>query len=323
MLFQIYRQSCAGALVVFIFCLPSTSLFADTHEFGGSAEKLVAIFPKAKKFVQRAPMLTPDKIASIEKTFGSELRSADQKPVFYITISAEKKPLGVVLFTGVEGPRGLIKGAVGLNMKGEVVKVVVYEHQETAAIAAAEFLDQFVGLGIGAAFKVGEDIDAVAGYTDASDAVALIPKKTLIMSYSLFSKNRLGPKPAPEPELPEEDIPEVDDLKALMALMIDDYFLVVDYFDEKESRENAIGAAKRLVKYGKIISDFEPPKNPDQTEEYVYLQDTFSEKLLQFAEALEKDGTSPETREQWDAIVTLVNQAHLRFSEEEIDLDAY
>ncbi len=118
-------------------------------------------------------------------------------------------------------------------------------------------------------------------------------------------------------------MPEAEDLKALMALMIDDYFVIVDYFDEKESKAKAIEAAKRLAKYAKGISNFEPPKNADQTEEYTYLQDTFSENLLKFAEALETEGISDETREQWDAIVTVVNQAHLRFSEEEIDLDTY
>lgn len=118
-------------------------------------------------------------------------------------------------------------------------------------------------------------------------------------------------------------MPEVEDLKALMMLMIDDYFVVVDYFDDKESKAKAIQAAKRLARYAKGISDFEPPKNSDQTEEYVYLQDKFSETLLKFAEALEMEGISDETREQWDAIVELINQAHLRFSEEEIDLDTY
>ena len=165
-------------------------------------------------------------------------------------------------------------------------------------------------------------------------------EKTLIMSYALYRKqepksseahhhddrDRVTSKDtekAPEPDIPEEELPEAEDLKALMALMIDDYFVVVDYFDEKESKEKAIQAARRLAKYGKSISDFEPPKNADQTEEYVYLQDRFSETLLKFAEALEKEGISDATREQWDTIVTLVDQAHLRFSQEEIDLDTY
>ena len=289
------------------------------------AQRLAAISPKAKKFVQKSTVLTPDKIASIEKDIGDKLRTADLKPIFYIPINDTNKPIGLILFVDVEGPSGIIEGAVALNMRGKVVKVEIYEHKESEAIASEKFLKQFVGMSIDSAFKVAEDIEAAGGHEDASNAVALLPKKTLVMSYALFHKqeSKPGPEEIPEPDTPEEEMPEVEDLKALMMLMIDDYFVVVDYFDEKESKQKAIEAAKRLAKYAKVISNFEPPKNADQTEEYVYLQGKFSETLLKFAEALEKEGISEETRKQWDAIVELINQAHLRFSEEEIDLDTY
>ena len=116
---------------------------------------------------------------------------------------------------------------------------------------------------------------------------------------------------------------DVEDLKALMALMIEDYYEVVDYFDSGEGKESAVAAAKQLAAYAKLISNFEPPKNAAQTDEYVFLQNRFIESLTQFADALEREGISDATRAQWDAIVELVNQSHLRFSEEEIDLDAY
>ncbi len=339
MFFQIYRQFRDGILLGLVFFILSTPLLADLHEKEGSEQRLMDIFPEAKKFVQRDVMLTADKMASIEKELGAKLRTEDQQPIFYIPIR-EKKPMGLVLFVGAKGPNGIIEGAVGLDMRGKVVKVEIYEHKESDAIAADGFLNQFIGMGIDNAFKVGEDVVAAEGHEDASNAVALIAKKTLIMSYALYRKQELessearphddrdrvtseDTEKAPEPDMPEEELPEAEDLKALMALMIDDYFVVVDYFDEKESKEKAIQAARRLAKYAKSISDFEPPKNADQTEEYVYLQDRFSETLLKFAEALEKEGISDATREQWDTIVTLVDQAHLRFSQEEIDLDTY
>lgn len=324
MFFQICRQSRDGILLGLVCFILSTPLLADVHEKEGSEQKLMAIFPEAKKFVQRKVVLTTDKIASIEEKLGAKLRTEDQQPIFYIPIR-EKKPMGLVLFVGVEGPSGIIKGAVGLNMTGKVVKVEIYEHKESNAIAEEEFLQQFIGMGIDDALKVAEDIEAPEEYEDASNTVALIPKKTLVMSYALFLKQKpkSDAEKAPAPDIPDDEMPEAEDLKTLMALMIDDYFVVVDYFDEKETKTKAIEAAKRLAKYAKGISNFEPPKNADQTEEYVYLQDEFSENLLKFAEALQTEGISDETRKQWDAVVTLVNQAHLRFSEEEIDLDTY
>ncbi len=325
MSFQIYHRLRAGIVGVLIFFLLSALLFSDTHEAELPNQRLMVIFPEAKKFVLRNPILTADQIAVIEKELGAKLLAADQKPVFYIPINAKKKPMGLVLFANAEGPGGTIEGAVGLDMAGKVVKVEIYEHQESNAIVSPEFLGQFIGMGVDDTFKVGVDVDTINGHEDAANAVALMPKKTLAMSYALFSNKEPEPETekAPGPDLPAEDIPEVEDLKALMMLMIDDYFVVVDYFDDKESKTKAIAAAKRLARYGKSISNFEPPKNADQTEEYVYLQDKFSETLLKFAEALETEGVSDETRKQWDAIVELINQAHLRFSEEEIDLDTY
>ena len=325
MCFQIYCWFRISILLALIFLVISVPLLGNADETELPNQKLMAIFPKARTFVLRSPILTPNQIAAIEKELGAKLLAEDQKPVFYIPISDRKKPMGLVLFTNAEGSAGVIKGVVGLDMRGKVVKVEVYEHKESNAIADEEFLKQFVSMGIDAAFRVGVDVEAAEGYEDDSNAVALMPKKTLVMSYALFLKGKpqSEAEKTPESDIIEEDIPEVDDLKALMALMIDDYFVIVDYFDEKESKTKAVEAAKRLARYTKSISNFEPPKNAGQTEEYTYLQDKFSESLLKFAESVEKEGISEETRKQWDAIGTLIDQAHLRFSEEEIDLDTY
>ena len=330
MFFRIYCYRRVSVLLTLVFLMVSAPLFSNAQDAEFPARRLAAIFPKAKKFVQKTAVLTPDKIASIEKEIGDKLRMVDLKPIFYIPINDANKPIGLVLFVDVEGPSGVIDGAVGLNMQGKVVKVAIYDHEEMDEIAGGAFLKQFIGMSIDDAFKVGEDVEAAGGHEDASNAVALLPKKALVMSYALFLKRKpkLDTEKTPGPDTPkdmpeEEEMPEVEDLKSLMALMIDDYFVVVDYFDDKVDKTKAVEAAKRLARYAKGITSFEPPKNADQTEEYVYLQDKFSETLLKFAEVLEKESVSEETRKQWGAIVELVNQAHLRFSEEEIDLDTY
>ena len=325
MIFQIYRPSRAGMLLVLTSLMVITPLLSDAHETEWPGKKLEAIFPKAKKFIQRSATLTKDKIASIEKELGAKLRKEDQKPVFYIPISDQKKPLGLVLFVDVQGPRGVIDGAVGLNMKGKIVKVAVYEHKESDAIASEKFLKQFVDKGIDDALTVGKDIEAIKGYEEASKAVALIPKKTLVMSYALFLKRKpkTDVEQTPQPEEPPEEIPEVEDLKELMILMVDEYFVVVDYFEKGEGKAEAVTAAKKLAAYARAISDFEPPKNADQKEEYVEMQDKFSKTLTEFAKELDKHGISDETRKQWDQIDALIKQAHIRFSEKEIDLEAY
>ena len=325
MLSKYYTQTRIGMMLLFVSMMMFAPLLSEAHETEYPSKKLDAIFPEAKKFVQRSVVLTKDKITSIEKELGSKLRKEDLKPVFYIAISSEKKPLGLVLFVDVQGPSGVIDGAVGLNMKGKVIKVEVYEHKESDAIASEKFLKQFIKKGIEDKFEIGKDITAVKGQEEASKAVTLMPRKTLIISYALFLKRKTkqdeDTKSKPE-ETPEE-LPEVEDLRELMTLMVDDYYVIVDYFDEDEGKIDAVAAAKRLAQYAKLITDFEPPKNADKTEEYVQVQEKFSKTLTEFANALDKNGITDETRKKWDEIVTFVNQAHIRFTEDGIDLDAY
>ena len=198
MFFQIYRQSRIGILLALVFLILSTPLFSSARDTELSGQKLAAIFPGAKKFVQRDATLTPEQIAAIEKELGTELQSEDLKPIFYILLDGKNEPMGLVLCNNTEGPNGIIEGAVGLDIAGKVVKVVVYEHKESSAIAEEAFLKQFVGMGIDDTFKVGVDVDAIDRHEAAAGAVALLPKKTLLMSYALFLKQKS--KPGPEEE---------------------------------------------------------------------------------------------------------------------------
>jgi len=325
MLFQKMRPTQNWILLVILSAMIITPIYVNAHETEYPGEKLDAIFPKAKKFVQRSVSLTKEKIASIEKELGAKLLKEDLKPIFYIPISHDKKPLGLVLFVDAKGPHGTIEGSVGLNMKGKVVKVSVYEHKETDAIASDKFLKQFIDKGIDDAFKVGEDIEAVKDHEDASVAVALLPKKTLVMSYALFLKRKpkSDEEKKPQPKESDVELPEVEDLKELMNLMIDDYFVILDYFEKGEGQAEAVTSAKKLAAYTKLIADFEPPKNADKSEEYTELQEKFSKSMIDFAAAIGKNGITDETRKQWEEIEKMVNQSHIRFKGEEIDLESY
>ena len=149
----------------------------------------------------------------------------------------------------------------------------------------------------------------------------MMPKKTLVMSYALFLKRK--PKPDVEKEPHPEELPEVEDLKELMNLMVEDYFVIVDYFDKGEGKAEAVDAAKKLALYTKLISKFEPPKNADRNEEYTELQEKFRKSLIDFANTLNQNGITDDTRKQWNEIDVLINQSHIRFKGEVIDLETY
>jgi hypothetical protein len=285
------------------------------------SEKLAAIFPNAKNFVEKKSDLTPEKVTSIEAEIETNLRPEDLKPTFYIAVNENKKPIGLALFVAVEGPNGVINGGVGLDMTGKVVKVDVHKHSEAAGIADDKFLRQFIGKGIADKFGVGEDIEPLAGEEAAAQAIALMPKKMLAISYALFLK-----RPA-ETEADALEMIEPEDLKEVMAMLKDEYDLIRAYFqngaksEENQDKTAAVQAAKRLAKHAELIADFEPPKNPNNTEEYTYFREQFHDAIHEFAQTLEVEGVSEKTQKQWQEIIDVVNKAHLRFSVEEIDLD--
>jgi hypothetical protein len=281
------------------------------------SEKLAAIFPNAKNFVEKKSDLTPEKVTSIEAEIETNLRPEDLKPTFYIAVNENEKPIGLALFVAVEGPNGVINGGVGLDMTGKVVKVGVHKHSEAAGIADDKFLRQFIGKGIADKFEVGEDIEPLAGEEAAAQAIALMPKKMLAISYALFLK-----RPA-ETEADAPEMIEPEDLKEVMAMMKDEYDLIRAYFQkgDNQGKEAAVQAAKRLGKHIEFLVDFEPPKNPNNTEEYTYFREQFHDAIHEFAQTLEAEGISEKTQKQWQEIIDVVNKAHLRFSVEEIDLD--
>ena len=307
--------SCRIALLSMLIAILFT--FAWAEETPLPREKLISILPNAANFLKKKAELTPDKVASIETEIGTELQPKDLKPTFYIAVNEHNKPIGLALLVAVKGPNGLISGGVGLDMTGKVVKVEIHKHSEAAGIANDEFLKQFSGKGIDDKFKVGEDIEPFADAQTASQAVALLPKKTLAISYALFLKR---------PAKAEEEAPEMiepEDLKEVMMMMKDEYDLIRAYFQSGDNQDKAaaVKAAKQLGKHTELIDYFEPPKNPNNTEEYAYLQKQFHDAIREFAQTLEAEGISEKTQKQWQGIIDLADKAHLRFSVEEIDLD--
>ena len=278
-------------------------------------KRLASMFQKAARFEQKKVKLPADKADSIEKKIGAKLLDEDQNPTFYIAYNDKKKPIGLVRFVKVKAPNGIMSGGVGLNMSGKVVNVEVYEHKESSKIDAKAFLLQFIGKGINDNFKVGKDIKPAKGEEAASQAVALMPQKTLAMSYALFFKKK--EKPIPDGD---EDH-EIEDLDALMHEMHDAYIVIRKYFKAGGNQADAVKAAKQLWEYANLIADFEPPKNPNNQDEYLHLQKKTSDALHEFAESLEKDGFTEKTQKQWQDLLDVVNQAHLRFSVDAIDLD--
>ncbi len=306
-------------LAAFLLALP---LLSCTSENPIPEKTPSLFFPNAQNFVLKNLTLPADKVSSIESVLGTKLKPSDLTPTFHIATNSNKKPLGAVVFLSVDSPRGELTGGIGLNMQGKVVRVEISKSTDVTGITDREFLDQFTGMGIEDAFQVGEDVKPLSGQEDVSKSVTLLPRKALLMTYALYAKKQ---QPIPESADVAEEFPderhEPETLIELMEMMKEAYIVVREYFQSPTDRAVAVKAAKQLENYIQYIDNFEPPNNPNETEEYAYFQDQVSESLSQLVDTLDKEGASDNSRQQWEGVLDLVDKAHLRFSIDEVDLD--
>ena len=306
-------------LAAFLLALP---LLSCTSENPIPEKTPSLFFPNAQNFVLKDLTLPADKVSSIESALGTKLKRSDFTPTFHIATNSNKKPLGAVVFLSVDSPRGELRGGIGLNMQGKVVRVEISKSTDVTGITDREFLDQFTGMGIEDAFQVGEDVKPLSGQEDVSKSVALLPRKALLMTYALYAKKQ---QPIPESTDVAEEFPderhEPETLIELMEMMKEAYIVVREYFQSPTDRAVAVKAAKQLENYIQYIDNFEPLNNPNETEEYAYFQDQVSESLSQLVDTLDKEGASDNSRQQWEGVLDLVDKAHLRFSIDEVDLD--
>ena len=309
--------------IFFLIAFWSTLSFTSCTSENPSPEKTPSLFfPHAQNFVLKNPTLVADKVSSIESALGKTLKPSDHMPTFHIATDSNNKPLGTVLFLDVDSPQGELKGGIGLDMQGKVVRVEILENAGATSIMNRGFLDQFTGMGIENVFQVGTDVKPIPGQEEISQSIALLPQKALLMTYALFSKEseQISESSDVFEGSPNEGY-EPETLLELMEMMNEEYIAIREYFQSPTNQAVAVKAAKQLEHYIQYIDYFEPPNNPNETEEYTYFQDQVSASLSRLVDTLDKEGASDNSRQQWKGILDLVDKAHLRFSIDEVELD--
>ena len=319
------RKSFWGIVTLLIPFLLFTSTFLLVRQGDGCEkkppqEKLKAFFLEADQFAAKEETLNPEQVKKIEESLGAKLGEEDKNPVFHIA-KKEEKPLGFVFFTDGEGSEGVIHSGVALDLKGKIVKVQLYDLN----IPDSSFLDQFIGKGIEDNFQVGKDIQPLPGDEETSRSISLLPKKTLLISYTLLLKRASDEKS-------REGEPET--LSELMHLIQEQYFILRDYFREQEAEGSAkedsvkiaptekdvVSASHKLVEYIGKIPNFEPSKNKKKRKEFLLIQDQVNEAAKDLAKRIQ-EGEAKDAKRAFEDIVMFVEMAHKRFSKEPIDID--
>ncbi len=164
---------------------------ASAHQRSWPGKRLAQVIPEATGFISRQVTLSSEQTAAVEKSLGEPLKLEDKSPIFYFAqkqTDGKTERIGTVLFVDAIGEKGAMEVGVGIDKKGQVVRVVIFEHREDARIGDEFFLKQFVGKTYGAPFLVGKDIQGIEGSEITIQALATGIRKALLITQEVFGK---------------------------------------------------------------------------------------------------------------------------------------
>ncbi len=176
--------------LVFLLLLPS---LLHAHDLVWPGEKLKVLYPDAVSFEQKNLYVSDEQRAHIEKLLGSRLPEEDLKPSIYLAVvktDPDERPrkAAALMFVDAHGEAGKIEMGVVVSVKGELLRVIVFENNEIAEVSQQAFLRQFEGKRASDAFAVGKDIAAPAGAAKAAQAIASGAKRGITIINEMFRK---------------------------------------------------------------------------------------------------------------------------------------
>jgi len=159
---------------------------------------LQEIFPDATDFLRRRDSYDDAQVRQIEAELGFELYPEDRNPEFYIAVdesSGQRRFLGVAIFIDPRVESRLLEGnvvrievGIGVDARGKIKRVRLFDYRGDRALTRPKFLDQLVGLGLNDSFEVSSDaaIKPVAAEPLESQLVANAAREALyLMKVSL------------------------------------------------------------------------------------------------------------------------------------------
>jgi len=167
------------ALGLGIICLSSLAplaIVAHAEIYMTDEAAVRSIFPEGK-FERKVITLTPDQIASIEKSSGEKVHTSQ-----LMTFMNAAKDL--VFIDQVLGKHEFISIAVGIAHDGSVRGIEILEYRETygSQVRGAEWRKQFVGKNTASDLKLGSDIKNISGATLSSSHIT-VGVKRLVRTY--------------------------------------------------------------------------------------------------------------------------------------------
>jgi hypothetical protein len=128
-------------------------------------------------------------VAYLEKKLGFELYPEDKQPEFFIARDGDGKLLGVAIFIDPRTKPKILNGGVltleigiGVNSKGEINRVKVYDYRGNVELTKKEFLGQLKGKTLDSNYTMGKDgLKPVEGELEESQLVANAGREALLL----------------------------------------------------------------------------------------------------------------------------------------------
>jgi hypothetical protein len=191
----------AAVLMLATMSSPASAHLATWGSWEVTKKNLDVLFPNATKYLRKNYVYSSAEVAALEKSLGFDLYPEDRTPQFYIAVKETggvRTLLGVALFVDprvkpkvVGGVTQRLEVGIGVDNKGRVTAVAVYDYRGDRALTKPKFLNQLIGRALSDAFKVGPDaIRPVKGEEEESQLVANAAREAL-----LLMKTALGKRP--------------------------------------------------------------------------------------------------------------------------------
>ena len=125
----------------------------------------------------------------LEKQLGFALYPEDKTPEFFIASDTDGKFLGVALFIDPRTKPKVLDGSVltlevgiGVNAKGEISRVKVYDYRGNVELTKDAFLGQLKGRTLDSTYVMGSDgLEPVEGEPEESQLVANAGREALLL----------------------------------------------------------------------------------------------------------------------------------------------
>jgi len=178
-----------AALILFIFSFVLIPALSSAHDLVWPGEKLKAMFPQAESFEQKNLYVSDEQRSRIEIALGSKLPEEDLKPSIYLAVvrtSPDSPPrkAAAMMFIDAYGKGGKIEMGVVVGGKGEIIKVLIFENNESGEVSSDAFLKQLEGKKASDSFTV----KAPAGNEKPAQAIASGARRGLLIINEMFRK---------------------------------------------------------------------------------------------------------------------------------------